>query len=152
MFRSPRYCWSADAPVMPVEPEGSAFSGETCLAHEEFPFAIMHTPSAHMAAQGASDKIGGAAPTATSQFQPRATPPPTRAMARMTIARGLRIHVRGKSGKYDDIIEEMPDQVVPNRAPLGRSSALGATSRARGCPDLTCSSTATRAFRDRPRL
>tara|TARA_R110002124_G_scaffold45981_2_gene138509 strand:- start:7148 stop:7435 length:288 start_codon:yes stop_codon:yes gene_type:complete len=51
------------------------FNAGSFLAQEAEP-PRMHSPSAHMAAQGARLRIKGAKPTAVSQSQFRALPPP----------------------------------------------------------------------------
>src|SRR6266851_1800723 len=84
-----QFHWPPEAPDSDFEAGCSAFSVDPCLAQDEFPFAIMHTPRAHIAAQGATARSSGANPVATTQFQPRASPAPMMAIATMTNPRGL---------------------------------------------------------------
>jgi hypothetical protein len=49
-----------------VEAGGSIFSADVVLAQPEPPRDIAQAPMAHIAAQGASDRMIGASPTAVS--------------------------------------------------------------------------------------
>ena len=54
--------------------------GAAAVVADDLPFIIAQAPTAHMAAQGASERMIGATPMAVSQFQPSANPTATTAM------------------------------------------------------------------------
>src|SRR5258705_6674731 len=75
---------------------GDPFSTESGFGRGEPKRAAMHMPRAHIAAQGARERINGARPIALSQFQPSANP------AR-TMPRPARI--RPRRGVYQDAMK-----------------------------------------------
>lgn len=75
--------------IVDAGPDGSAAFFGSGRAQDAVPFIIAQAPSAHIAAQGASERMTGARPIAVSQFQPSAIPAATAAMPVMICARRL---------------------------------------------------------------
>jgi hypothetical protein len=77
-------------------PGSFVVSAVSCFRRGAVARATTHTPKAHIAAQGARERIDGAMPMALSQFQPSASPA-------VTMPRPARI--RPRRGVYQDAMK-----------------------------------------------